>query len=62
MRKGKILSVDEARGHGLIEDENEQEIIFNLESLNTKVDVSDEVLFEIDLSSSGLVAIDIMLI
>jgi hypothetical protein len=62
MRKGKILSVDPARGHGLIEDENEQEIIFNLTNLNTKVDVSDEVLFEIAMTVCGLVAIDIMVL
>jgi len=62
MRKGKILSVDQACGHGFIEDENEQEIIFNLSNLNAKIDVSDEVLFEIAMDVSGLVAIDIMLL
>jgi cold shock CspA family protein len=62
MRKGKILSVDPTRGHGLIEDENEQEIIFSLESLNTKVDVSDEVLFEIAMGAGGLMAVDLTLL
>jgi cold shock CspA family protein len=62
MRKGKILSVDPTRGHGLIEDENEQEIIFSLESLNTKVDVSDEVLFEIAMGAHGLMAVDLTLL
>lgn len=62
MRKGKILSVDPVGGHGLIEDENEQEIKFILDSLSIEVDVRDEVRFEIAMGISGLIAVDLMLL
>ncbi|MDQ0964918.1 hypothetical protein QFZ20_000321 [Flavobacterium sp. W4I14] len=62
MRKGKILSVDPAGGHGLIEDENEQEIKFILDSLSIQVDVTDEVKFEIAMGICGLIAVDLMLL
>jgi cold shock CspA family protein len=61
MRKGKILYVNEVHGHGLIEDENQQEIAFNLANLQAKVSVSDEVLFDITMGKCGLMAVDITL-
>lgn len=61
MRKGKILSVSEIHGHGTIEDENQQEITFSLANLQVNVNVSDEVLFDISMGASGLVAVDITL-
>lgn len=60
-RKGKITLIDD-EGSGIITDENEQEIPFNLDNsffYNLK---GAEVNFDIELRSEGLVAIDISLI
>ncbi|MFC3559450.1 hypothetical protein [Pedobacter jamesrossensis] len=60
LRKGKITSINE-EGSGIITDENNQEIPFNLGTsffYNLK-DV--KVYFDIELKPEGLVAIDISL-
>lgn len=60
LRKGIITSIDGV-GSGIITDENEQEIPFNLGTsffYNLK---GAEVNFDIDLQPQGLVAIDISL-
>ncbi|RZK40017.1 MAG: hypothetical protein EOO90_16565 [Pedobacter sp.] len=60
MRKGKILSLNAFENSGRIEDENEQEIAFCLKDLNGVINVDDNVLFEIELTSHGLIATKII--
>lgn len=59
MRLGRILCINLVEGTGLILDENDQDITFLLEGLNQKVRLSDEVRFEIAITSLGLIATNI---
>ncbi|MDQ0639896.1 cold shock CspA family protein [Pedobacter sp. W3I1] len=62
MRKGKICCVDQNGGHGIIKDENEQEIQFFLLDLQEEIRLNDEVSFEIELTARGLAATKIHIV
>lgn len=59
MRRGKIISIDTASGTGLIIDENDQEITFNMKATDILFNISDVVQFEIELTPNGLEALRI---
>jgi len=59
VRRGKIISIDTASGTGLIIDENDQEITFNMKATDILFNISDVVQFEIELTPNGLEALRI---
>ncbi|UKT64662.1 hypothetical protein [Pedobacter mucosus] len=61
MRKGRITQANPSEIRGFIQDENEQEISFILNNLDANINVTDNVLFEIQLTEFGLTATNIKL-
>jgi len=59
MRKGVITHIDPFLGKGFIEDENGQDIFFDLELIQSDINAGDLVNFQIILGSDGLVASDV---
>ena len=60
LRKGTITKIEED-GSGIITDENEQEIQFRLEKSILENLTGVPVSFEIELSTEGLIAVEIKL-
>lgn len=60
MRTGKILSLDLSEGIGYIEDENEQDIMFHIDSSYNELKLKDNVHFNIELTNRGLKATNII--
>lgn len=58
-RLGKIVSIDYFLGEGEIMDEHEQEISFSLKHAERDLSVGSGIAFEIQLTDSGLRAIEI---
>jgi cold shock CspA family protein len=57
LRTGKIISIDTANGTGWITDENDQEISFHIKTMDIRLNTSDDVEFEIELTHNGLEAV-----
>lgn len=59
MRKGIVTHIDPAFDKGFIEDENGQDIFFDLDLMHNDINVGDPVKFQIILGPGGLVASDV---
>lgn len=59
LRAGTIVFLDNENQLGVIEDENAQDIMFELQDLPKRINVYDMVSFEIAFSDDGLKAINI---
>lgn len=60
-RRGEIICIDFEEGLGTIIDENHQDIQFLLDEVSDPINLSVKVLFEIDLTEKGLVAVKVEL-
>ncbi|WP_316801388.1 hypothetical protein [Pedobacter frigidisoli] len=56
MRIGTVTHIDPILRRGYIEDENEQDICFTLDSSTEHISAADSVSFEIILDQNGLIA------
>ena len=61
MRKGTVTHIDPILRRGYIEDENEQDICFKLDSSTEHIKAADSVNFEIILDQNGLIATHVKL-
>lgn len=59
MRKAIVIQIDPFFGKGVIEDENGQDIFFDLGLIESDINTGDLVLFQIILGPDGLVASDV---
>ncbi|MGN7990041.1 hypothetical protein ACTJKC_22040 [Pedobacter sp. 22226] len=59
MRKGVVIHIDPVFGKGSIEDENGQDIFFDLDPEHSHINTGDAVEFQIILGRDGLVASDV---
>ncbi|RBQ07937.1 cold shock domain-containing protein [Pedobacter miscanthi] len=62
MRKGIVTHIDPVFRKGFIEDDNGQDIFFDLDLMQSDIKVGDAVKFQIILGPNGLVASDVQLI
>lgn len=60
-RRGEIIHIDFEHGLGTIIDENGQDIQFLLDEVSDQINLNAKVVFEIDLSDQGLVAVKVEL-
>lgn len=60
-RRGEIICIDFEEGLGTIIDENHQDIQFLLDEVSDPINLNVKVLFEIDLTEKGLVAVKVEL-
>lgn len=60
-RRGEIIHIDFEYGLGTIIDENGQDIQFLLDEVSDQINLNAKVVFEIDLSDQGLVAVKVEL-
>ncbi|MGN8056397.1 cold-shock protein [Pedobacter sp. 22163] len=61
MRKGDVTQIDFEYGHGIIIDENGQDIHFQLDNLSDQININSKIIFEIELRKHGLVAVNVKL-
>jgi cold shock CspA family protein len=61
MRKGDVTQIDFEYGHGVIIDENDQDIHFQLDDVSDQININSKVIFEIELHKRGLVAVNVKL-
>lgn len=61
MRKGDVTQIDFEYGHGIIIDENGQDIHFQLDSISDQITINSKIIFEIELREQGLVAVNVKL-
>ncbi|WP_316844951.1 cold shock domain-containing protein [Pedobacter psychrodurus] len=60
-RKGYVSLIDIEQGHGIIIDENGQDIHFFLSTTSDHMITNSKVNFEIELSTKGLTAVNVEL-
>ncbi|QDW25580.1 hypothetical protein FFJ24_012450 [Pedobacter sp. KBS0701] len=60
-RKGDVIQIDFENGHGIIIDENGQDIHFQLDDVSDRININSKIVFEIELHERGLVAVNIKL-
>ncbi|MBO9674399.1 MAG: hypothetical protein J7577_13205 [Sphingobacteriaceae bacterium] len=60
-RKGEVTQIDFESGHGIIIDENDQDIHFQLDNVSKLISINSKVIFEIELNKHGLVAVNVQL-
>ncbi|WP_157280266.1 hypothetical protein [Pedobacter borealis] len=61
MRKGDVTQIDFEYGHGIIIDENGQDIHFQLDNISDQININSKIIFEIELHKRGLVAVNVKL-
>ncbi|ARS39281.1 hypothetical protein CA265_06180 [Sphingobacteriaceae bacterium GW460-11-11-14-LB5] len=61
MRKGEVTQIDFEYGHGIIIDENGQDIHFQLDNVSGQININSKVIFEIELGEHGLAAVKVKL-
>ena len=61
MRKGNVTQIDFEYGHGIIIDENDQDIHFQLDNISDQININSKIIFEIELREQGLVAVNVKL-
>ncbi|TCD17794.1 hypothetical protein EZ456_22480 [Pedobacter psychrodurus] len=61
MRNGEVTHIDFEYGHGIIIDENGQDIHFQLDNVSDQVNINSKVIFEIELGERGLIAVKVKL-
>ena len=61
MRKGEVTQIDFEYGHGIIIDENGQDIHFQLDNVSGQININSKVIFEIELGERGLAAVKVKL-
>jgi len=61
MRKGDVTQIDFEHGHGIIIDENGQDIHFQLDNVSGQININSKVIFEIELGERGLAAVKVKL-
>lgn len=61
MRKGDVTQIDFEYGHGIIIDENGQDIHFQLDNISDQININSKIIFEIELREQGLVAVNVKL-
>lgn len=61
MRKGDVTQIDFEYGHGIIIDENGQDIHFQLDNISDQININSKIIFEIALRKHGLVAVNVRL-
>ena len=61
MRNGDVTQIDFEYGHGIIIDENGQDIHFQLDNESDQITINSKITFEIDLEERGLVAVNVKL-
>ena len=59
--KGDIVEIDFENGHGIIIDENDQDIHFQLDDVSDRITINSKIVFEIELHERGLVAVNVKL-
>ncbi|MFC1226325.1 hypothetical protein ACFE6N_21155 [Pedobacter sp. BG31] len=60
-RKGDVIQIDFENGQGIIVDENEQDIHFQLDNVRDQITLNSKIVFEIELQARGLVAVNVQL-
>jgi cold shock protein len=60
-RKGDVIQIDYENGQGIIVDENEQDIHFQLDNVSDQITLNSKIVFEIELQAHGLVAVNVKL-
>lgn len=60
-RKGDVIQIDFENGQGIIVDENEQDIHFQLDNVSDQITLNSKIVFEIELQARGLVAVNVQL-
>ncbi|GGG91437.1 hypothetical protein GCM10007422_00380 [Pedobacter zeae] len=61
MRKGDVTQIDFESGLGIIIDENDQDIHFQLDNVSSLINLNSRVIFEIELHEHGLMAVNVQL-
>lgn len=61
VRKGDIAHIDFENGHGIIIDENGQDIHFQLGDVEDQITLHSKITFDIELHKRGLVAVHVKL-
>nr|WP_315423141.1 hypothetical protein [uncultured Pedobacter sp.] len=61
MRNGDVTQIDFEYGHGIIIDENGQDIHFQLDNESDQITINSKITFEIELHERGLVAVNVKL-
>lgn len=59
LRKGNVTHIDLEYGHGIITDENDQDIHFRLDNVSDQISLNSKIVFEIELQEQGLVAVNV---
>ena len=59
--KGDIVEIDFENGHGIIIDENGQDIHFQLDDVSDQITINSKITFEIELQERGLMAVNVKL-
>lgn len=60
-RKGDVIQIDFENGQGIIVDENEQDIHFQLDNVSDQITLNSKIVFEIELQAHGLMAVNVQL-
>ena len=61
MREGDVTQIDFEYGHGIIIDENGQDIHFQVDNISDQININSKVIFEIELGEQGLAAVKVKL-
>ncbi|WP_293787326.1 hypothetical protein [uncultured Pedobacter sp.] len=61
LRKGYVTKIDLEYGQGIITDENDQDIHFQLDHVSDQITLNSKIVFEIELQACGLVAVNVKL-
>ncbi len=61
LRKGEVTCIDFDYRYGIITDENEQDIRFQLDDVSDQITLNSKIVFEIELQELGLIAVNVKL-